>query len=427
MMTLTDPVQMFATTEPDMTRHDAVPCGSASHGFRRTVLAAILSVVFAGACRVAGGRASLVAAQQGEPGQLPKPFLLVEGEFDRNCVSDLYAFEMDGTLIKRLTSEPLPTNHLVAVAPGRGDPFFVANASAFYSLSLRHNVLTSVHSANVRVAAVSPDGSMTAFVIAPEAPPGIETAAPSGVRAGDSAAAPLIVRVMPVLAGSRWRPTQFALPAGVVPSEMTFAPDGDHVLITHWPGDRTAQLLLVDLRSGGTQTVLADEGASYHEPVFAPDGKALLAVREDLGAGRWSIVSLAWPVGNAPAVILTGPNGVSLSTPIFLADGTRFLFHQESALARATLDGKTVDALVGTLDTKDRDWHSILDICRARPARAGWLPSVVNRYFARVEYREREDQAADPLADVIVIDVQTAQRTTIPMPAGLVRAAVVVE
>ena len=59
--------------------------------------------------------------------------------------------------------------------------------------------------------------------------------------------------------------------------------------------------------------------------------------------------------------------------------------------------------------------------------RAGWLPRVVTRYLARVEYRERESPAADPLTDVIVIDVQTMQRTTIPMPAGLVRAAVVVE
>ncbi len=71
---------------------------------------------------------------------------------------------MDGKLIKRLTSEPLPTNHLIAVAPGRGDPFFEANASAFYGLSLRGNVLRSVHSSGIGAAAISPDGNTIAFV-----------------------------------------------------------------------------------------------------------------------------------------------------------------------------------------------------------------------------------------------------------------------
>jgi dipeptidyl aminopeptidase/acylaminoacyl peptidase len=389
---------------------------------------AILLLVFSGAVGFASRPDGEAVAQLSGPGAVPKPFLLVEGWFDRAYVSDLYSFNMDGTLIKRLTSEPLPTNQLAAVAPERGDPFFIANASAFYGLSLSHNILISVHSANVRVPAISPDGNTAAFVIPQETRSGADTRAPRIEHAGDSAA-PLLVRVMPVSARSSWRPTQFPLPADVDnPSEMTFTPDGEHVLITHWPSGRTARLLLVDLRSGASQAVLADDGLSYYEPTFAPDGTSLLAVREDLNAGRWSIVSIGWPAAKAPAVVLTAPRGVSLSTPIFLADGKRFLFDQEGSLARATLDGKTVEALVGNLDQRDRDWssrESVFD--RRRPTRAGWLPRVVTRYFARVEWREPGSLTADPAAVVTVVDVQTKGRTAIPMPSGQVRAAIVVE
>jgi hypothetical protein len=196
-------------------------------------------------------------------------------------------------------------------------------------------------------------------------------------------------------------------------------------LATRLPRDRTARLLLVDLRSGASRTVLADDGWSYYEPVFAPDGASLLAVREDWGAGRWSIVSLAWPIVNAPTIVLTGPRDVQLSTPIFLADGVRFMFQQERALARATLDGRTVEALAGDLNPIDRAWPpGIID--RRNPARSGWMPRVVTRYFARIEGDERASPADDPVADLVVSDVQT-QRTTIPMRGGPILAAVVVE
>lgn len=384
----------------------------------RAVLIATLLLVFLDAFGAAGRRDGDVVAQQNEPSDIPKPFLLVEGWFDRNYVSDLYAFDLNGTLIRRLTSEPLPTNALAAVAPGRGDPFFIANASAFYGLSLRHNILMAIHAANVRVPTLSPDGDTIAFVIVPE-----DTA---GARAADSPPAP-IVRVMPVSARSTWRPAQVPLAAGIVASEMTFAPDGKHVLITHWTGDLTAQLLLIDLTNGVSRTVLAGDDVAYYEPVFAPDGKSLLAVREDLTAGRWSIVSLAWPAATAPGVVLTSPRGVQLSTPTFLADGGRFLFYQGSALARATVDGKTVDAIFGDLDGKERNWPPQSTVHRAHPGRASWMPRVVNRYLARVEWRQLENPAAPAVPEVILIDVQTKQRTTIPMPTGRVFAAVVVE
>jgi hypothetical protein len=72
----------------------------------------------------------MLSAGSAETGQIVKPFLLVEGRFDRNYVDDRYAFTMGGRLIKRLTGEPLPASQLVAVAPVSGDPFFVGNASA---------------------------------------------------------------------------------------------------------------------------------------------------------------------------------------------------------------------------------------------------------------------------------------------------------
>ncbi len=371
-------------------------------------------------------------AQQSESGQPAKPFLLVEGWFDRNYdrsyAPDLYTFEMNGKPIKRLTSEPLPASELAAVAPGLGDPYILSTFvySAFFGVSLRQNILMAVHAGHVRVPAISPDGGTTAFVIAPETPPGGDTGASSRQRGDEYSGPPLILRVQPGIAGSPWRPTQFPLPAGVVPSEMTFTPDGEHVLITHWAGDLTAQLLLVDLKNGATRTVLAADGLSYYAPAFAPDGKSLLVVRENFNTGFWDILSLAWPDAKTPTVILTAPRGVSLSTPVFLADGKRFLFFQEDTLARATLDGKTIDPLFGNLIQESRGWVPAA-VDRRRPVRAGWIPQVVTRYFAHVEPRERETPTAAPTADLVVIDVQTGQRTTVPMPSSQIRKAAVVE
>lgn len=369
---------------------------------------------------------STAIAQQSESGQPARPFLLVEGEFDRKYVSDLYTFTMDGKLIKRLTNEPLPSISLVAVAPVLGDPYF--EGGALYSLSLRHNMLMAVHAGpSSLVPAVSLDGKTSAFITEPVALPGSDTGAFERLRAGDRSAQPLVLRVQPVVADSPWRrPIQMPLPAGVVPTEMTFTPDGEQVLITHWPGNGTAQLLLVDLSTGDSHTVLASEGLSYYAPAFAPDGKSLLAVREDFAAGRWAVVSLAWPDGKEPTAIVTAPRGASLSTPIFLADGKRFLFHQDDTLVRATLDGRIIEPIFGSLDQKGREWNShVAD--RRRPVRAGWIPQVVNRYFARVEWHERVTATADPAADLIVIDVQTGQQTRVPMPSDRIRMAVVVE
>jgi hypothetical protein len=253
---------------------------------------------------------------------------------------------------------------------------------------------------------------------------------PAGAR-NDSLSPQFALRVRPVGPGSR-RPVQLLLPADVVPSEMTFAPDGQHVLITHWVGDSIAQLVLADLNTGAISRVLADPRASHYQPVFAPDGRSLLAVREELHEGRWFIVSIPWPLAkgagdeggtNSPTVVLTSPQGVSFSTPIFMADGKRFLFHHGDALARATLDGKTIEALAGEFDLRYRDWRFIE---RARPTRPGWLPTVVTRYFAWVEWHTRASPTAAPSADVIIIDVQTKERRTVPLPGG-VRVAVVVE
>ena len=94
-----------------MMRQDDGFCRSSFHGARRTILVTILVVVFGSALALVDCRGSDAVAQQREAGQITKPFLLVEGRFDRKYVDDLYAFAMDGTLIKRLTSEPLPATN----------------------------------------------------------------------------------------------------------------------------------------------------------------------------------------------------------------------------------------------------------------------------------------------------------------------------
>jgi hypothetical protein len=96
-------------------------------------------------------------------------------------------------------------------------------------------------------------------------------------------------------------------------------------------------------------------------------------------------------------------------------------------LARATLDGQTVESLSGDLDHNDHAWGGGLVIDGSLPVRPGWLPTVTTRYFARVERREREDAGGPPHADVIIIDLLTKERRVVPMPAGMIHAAVVVE
>jgi hypothetical protein len=398
----------------------------------RAVRGGILTVALATlgtAATFASARVADAVAKSNEQEGIPKPFLLIEGWLDRNYVSDLYAYSLDGKLIRRLTSEPLPTCGLVAITPGGTEVFFVANASALYGLSLRHNVLWSLHSSNAETPAVSRLGDAIAFVTRTDAPPGTTR----GAVPANAAGRPLALRVRPLFAGG---PSQFLLPADVVPSEMAFAPDGQHVLIANWVRGGNAQLVLANLTTGAITPVIADARFSYYQPVFAPDGKSLLAVREDYHNGRWSIVSLPWPAvrggtgaANAPTVLLTGPLGVSLSMPIFVADGKHFLYHQEDALVRATLDGKSVEPLAGAFDQKDREWFPGMGNLgnRVRPTRPSWLPTVVTRYFARVEWHERKDSSAPAMADLIIIDVQTKERRVVPIRAGNFRAAVVVE
>ena len=391
-----------------------------------------LLAMFATAGEVTAARSVADIATSTQRPSIAKPHLIIEGWLDRNYTSDLYAFDFEGKLLRRLTSEPLPACDLVAVARSGNEIFFVGNASALYGLSLRNDVLWSLHSEGVLAPAVSPRGEAIAFVVTPEA----WSITPPTARA-DAGARPLALRVRPVLGGSRWRtPVQFSLPSTVVPSEMTFAPDSLHVLITSWARGGNAQLVLADLTTGAITPVISDSRYSYYQPVFAPDGKSLLAVREDLDAGRWSIVSIPWPIAssgeagaNRATVVLTGPRGVSISTPIFMADGKRFLFHQNDALARATLDGKTVEPLAGNLDQNDRQWSPLMRhlVDRAQPTRASWLPSVVTRYFARLEYHPRTDFSAPATADVIIIDVETKERRVVPIPRRALQAAVIVE
>jgi hypothetical protein len=46
---------------------------------------------------------------------LPGPHLIVQGWLDRNYVSDLYAFDLVGRPLRRLTGEPLPACAAVIV------------------------------------------------------------------------------------------------------------------------------------------------------------------------------------------------------------------------------------------------------------------------------------------------------------------------
>jgi hypothetical protein len=213
------------------------------------------------------------------------------------------------------------------------------------------------------------------------------------------------------------------------PAEMVFTPDGGQVLITYWPNYGSGRIIRVDLKSGDATTLLGDDHFSYNGPVFAPDGRTLLVVREDLDAARWSIVALPWPAANSPTAIITGPRGIRLSEPIFLGDGNRFLFRQRDALASATLDGRNVEALFGELDQKDVEGPFLrnMGVRRSNPVRPGWLPHVVTRYLATTQPRERASPTAPPQADVVLYDLQTRQRTVIPLANGQVKRVVVVE
>jgi len=337
-----------------------------------------------------------------------KPYLLVQAWYDRPHVSDLYAFDFDGKLLRRLTREPLPACSMAAVCPETGDVAFVANASALYCLAVRHNILIALNAGDVGPVAISQRGEAAAFV----------------VGAFDRTADPSRrVRVRPLVAGSPVKRCEVPLNADQDPSDLAFSPDATQLLITTWIGSR-AQVSICDLATRKLRPILADANLSYCQPTFSPDGKTVLAVRTDPAAREWSIVAHALATGDV-TILRTAPRGRPLSVPIYTADGKLIVFAQDSALARMNADGQAVEPLVGQLDPTPHPDH--IDGVRklsvdkgVRATRGPGTPPFVTRHLVHFEW---ENDAAR----VSVIDVRAKTVKLIQLPKGRVLRAAVVE
>ena len=325
--------------------------------------------------------------------------MVVEAWHDREYCSDLYAYDFDGNLLRRLTQKPLPSCGLAAVSEDGHQVMFVANASAFYNLNVRHDSIASLSAGNVEAVAIAPGGKGVAYA-----------------ARGFAEKAGLVLRVQPLVSGGPFQRTEIALQAE--PNELALAPKGKQVLLTEWSGNR-ARVDRCDLESGKIEGWMVDPKVSYYSPTFAPDGSSVAAIGEDLNTGKWTIVSKSWPDGEF-RTLRSAPRGVVLSSPVFTADGKHLLFWQSDVLARMPAGGGDAIGLSGELDNSERAMPHPALLDRVRPVRASSLPLLVERWIATVEHEK-------PDGRLVLIDVRSKEVKTVPLPKGRLVSAVVVE
>ena len=356
-------------------------------------------LAFVAAAWGAGPAAADGPATRPAPAALATPYLVVEGWFDRPFCSDLYAFALDGTPLRRLTREPLPSCALAGVSADGARVMFVANASALYALHVPHDLVAPLHAGGIGAVAIAPDGRSAAYVAN-----GFEPGAGRSIRA------------QPLVAGADVERT--AVRVAQDPTELAVAPGARQVVFTAWTAGR-AELFRCDLAGRTVEPFLTDPAASFYAPAFAPDGKSLLAVREGAADGESAIVSVAWPAGTT-TVLRRGPRGVRLADPVYTADGQTVLFDQGGVLSRMAADGRGAEGLSGELDDTPRPATPLRASDRALPVRASSAPLVAGRWVARVE-------PGEPDGRLVVIDVRTKERKVVPLPKGHLSRAVVVQ
>jgi hypothetical protein len=346
-------------------------------------------------CQAADGQ----SASSEYPLALPKPYVVVEAWHDREYCSDLYAYDFDGKMLRRLTDRPLPSCNLMAVSENGDQVTFIANASAFYNLSTRHDLIAPLHAGNVEAVAMVTGGSGVAYTAC-------------GFEWGNGQ----FLYVQPLVGGAPLKRIEIELLA--TPQELAFSPEGKKILLTMWNGDR-ARIDYCDLESRKFEAWMSDPNVSYYEPTFAPDGGSVAAICESLDTGEWTIVSKGWPAGDVKT-LRAGPRGVAMSTPIFTADGKHLLFWQGGVLARMTVEGGEAEGLSGEVDNTPQAVVPLGLLDRPRPARSASMPLVVGRWIAFIDY-------VKPGGRLVVIDVRTKEKKIVPLPKGKLVRAVVVE
>jgi hypothetical protein len=345
---------------------------------------------------------AMVLSAEDAPAPLPRPFLIVEMTMERSHVSDLYAFNFEGRLLKRLSPESLPSCSLAGIGPD--SVTFVANASAFYDLSLRHGQINALHAGYVETAGVSLDGNGVAHVS-------------SGSEDGNRR----FLRVRPLLAGSPYGSMEIPLPGAILDPaserfrELLFAPDGRSIVLSSWTGLR-ASILRFDLKERDLKTWLSDPVISYYSPAFSPDGQTMVCVREDPRSGEWALV-VAPVTGREARPLLTAPAGAALYCPVFADEGRFLVFEMDGVLARMPASGGAAEGLSGQLDWRPRDRGLN---CRTWPGRPDSKPPVAGRWIAWID---RTQQGGT----LQVIDARTKEKRIVRFPGKNLRAAVVVE
>ncbi len=341
-------------------------------------------------------------AQNGPPPvPWPKPYLIVEAWGDRQYVSDLYVYDLNGKRLARLTQEPLPSCYSPVLSPDGSELVFTANAMNLYALSLRYNLINALYVGTPGAAAFSADGRRLAFV----------------GRTSD-AAPRASLNVSPLYEEAKKTPVA-PIPLDADPNDiqdLAFSPERSRIVYAQWHGDK-ADLKVCDLATRTCSMLLSQTERSFYEPIFAPDGKTLLFVREDHEV--CSLMSLRWPEKN-PSVFKTFPRGYDLSMPTFTRDGKHIVFSLGGVIGWMDTNGDHTEGLSRPLPVTDLPpMRGFRD--RARPVRApgAWL-DVSQNY---VVYREWKDEKSA----LMMVDLRTKAIRKVPITANHIGAALLVE
>jgi dipeptidyl aminopeptidase/acylaminoacyl peptidase len=326
------------------------------------------------------------------PVPFAKPYLVVEAWLDRANVSDLYVYDLDGKQLQRLTQPPLPTCAHALVTPEGSEVAFVANASALYMLSLRHNSLWCVYAGNPTAMTFSKDGKSIAY------------AAKKFASSNET-----VLRAQALFAGGL-KPVEIVLMNQV--TGLDFAPDALHLIATV-SSNYSSSVVSYKLDSKQMEILLSDEDYSYSSPCFTPDGGAVVAIKQTRRGTESSIVSTQWPKQADTVVVRTFPKGRSVDSLAVSFDGNSILFVLDGVLGRMRRDGTALEGLSGELPMSE--------VNAFRNKRRGTSPISMSTNHVVLTSWEGNN------SEISLLDLRTKQKRILSLPRVNIRSVHLVE